>query len=244
MGAGSILKKAYVHWWRHRRGYRRASVWVAVLNAGVWAGIYALAKVLRGDVTIGHWGYGLLIAGLLSVVGLRAAAKIRLIYAVRDGMEGLPDTKTRPIKAWARYLYGHLILALPALVIPVVIWYEAPFCILLLRWRMHFLPYTAVVEPDRDIGRNGIRRGQGMVWPVCITAFGTKWAAGLIWFIAALSLWLASADDLLLIAICTGAFLSIVVEPLYQTGNLLLYRAQYYAQVQPRTFWMDMARES
>lgn len=79
-----------------------------------------------------------------------------------------------------------------------------------------------------------------MIWPVCITAFGTKWVAGLVWFIAALSLWLASAEVLLMVTIAAGALGSIVVEPLYQTGNLLLYRDQYNAQVQPKTFWIDM----
>ena len=136
-----------------------------------------------------------------------------------------------------------MIVVLPMVIIPMVIWFEATLLILLLRWRMHFLPYTGVLEPERDIGRNGIRRGLGMVWPVCVTGIFTKWAAGFVWGVVILSLWLAGADALVLAAIAGWTLSSMATEPLYQTGNLLMYEEQYLAQVKPGTFWIDMLEE-
>lgn len=234
------LKHAYIHWWRHRRQYRCPSAWIAVLNAGAGACLFLLGKGYMGEIVIGPLAFAALVCGFLCVLGARAAMKIRLIYAIRKEIESFPQYDTGFWRVWSRYLYGYLLVTLPMLIIPMVIWFEASLFILLLRWRMHFLPYTGVLEPGRDIGRNGIRRGQGMVWPVCVTALFTKWAVGLVYGIVGLGCWLAGADALVMAAIAGWALSSMALEPLYQTGNLLMYEKQYLAQSKPGTFWMDM----
>jgi len=232
------LKRVYIHWWRHRRQYRGITAWIPVFNAGVGVCLYLLAKGYGGEIRVSVFAAA--ICGLLCLLGTRAAVKIRLICAIEKQTKILLENDAGFGRVWLRYLYGYLLITLPMLIVPMVIWFEASFFILLLRWRMHFLPFTGVLEPDRDIGRNGIRRGQGMVWPVCVTGIFTKWAMGLVWGVIALSLWLAGADSLVLAAIAGWALTSMITEPLYQTGNVLLYERQYLEQLKPSTFWMDM----
>lgn len=234
------LTRAYGHWWRHRRQYWGITVWIAALNAGIGVCFFLLGKGYRREIAMGPAAFAGLLCAFLFLLGARAAVKIKLIHAVRKGMDALPDHEAGFWKVWLRYLYGYLIVALPMLIVPMVFWFEASLFILLLRWRMHFLPYTGVLEPERDIGRNGIRRGLGMVWPVCVTGIFTKWAMGLIWGVIIVSLWLAGADALMMAAIGGWALMSMVTEPLYQTGNLLMYEAQYLAQSKFEPFWMDM----
>ena len=232
------LTHAYIHWWRHRRRYWGISAWIALLNVGIGVCLFLLCKGYRGE--IGLFTFAVSVCGLLCLPGARAAVKIRLIYTVRTGLDGLPRNDTGFWRVWIRYLYGYVLVVLPMLIIPMVIWFEASLFILLLRWRMHFLPYTGVLEPERDIGRNGIRRGIGMVWPVCVTGIFTKWAAGIAWGVIAVSLWLVGAESLVLAAIAGWSLTSMITEPLYQTGNLLMYEKQYLAQTNFGTFWMDM----
>ena len=237
------LRSVYIHWWRHRRAYWGIGARIAALNAALGVCLFLLGKGYMDDVVMEPVALAALAGGLLCLLGLRAAVKIRLIYAVRKGIDTLPEGCAGFWKVWSRYLYGYLLVTLPGLIVPMVIWFEASLCILLLRWRMHFLPYTGVLEPERDIGRNGIRWGQGMVWQICIMGILTKWAAGLVCGIIILSLWLSGADIWMMAAIAGWALASMAAEPLYQTGNLLLYQKQYLAQVNPETFWMDMEQE-
>lgn len=231
------LARAYGHWWRHRRRYRGVALWIAMLNAGAGVCLYLLGKgyEIRDPLAIAG-----ALCGLFCLLGARAAVKIRLIYAIRKETDALPRNDADFGKVWLRYIYGYVLVALPVLIVPMVIWFEATLFILLLRWRMHFLPYTGVLEPERDIGRNGVRRGLGMVWPVCVTSVFTKWMIGLFFGIGAVSFWLAGDDALVLAALGGWALMSMVTEPLYQTGNLLMYERQYLAQSKFEPFWMDM----
>lgn len=85
-----------------------------------------------------------------------------------------------------------------------------------------------------------------MTWQACVTALETKWILGSVFGVLVLCLWLASLDGWAFAVVLCGAAATatMAMEPVYHTGNLLLYRDQYQVQAQTRTSGMDMNHKS